>query len=217
MNFRPILLITFLCLLVPCRSAFCQGRFPAAKIDPDKFYAGYIINATGDTLKCEFKKPALGQLRYRPTNSTDKFKKPAIDAVKEYYSAYDSTVYIAMSTDTDSTDLEYLKRLENGTIKLYEEDITSSATYMNGMWSGGGTSVYYYISKNDGLMKQIKSNTLITGNGSRKSRREYLYQLFSDDPALAEKFKNDQNFDLQTLRHYISSYNADKSIAVKSK
>ncbi len=217
MKFRPILFITLFSLLMPCESAFCQGRFPAAKNDPDKLFTGYIVNNTGDTVKCEFKKPTLGQLKYRPVNSTEKFKKPSIDAVKEYYSAYDTTVYVALVTDTASTDLEYLKRLENGAIKLYEEDVTASAMYMNGMWSGGGTSVYYYINKNDGLLKQIKSNTLITGGGSRKTRREYLYDLFSDDPALAEKFKEDQNFDLKTLRHYISTYNADKSATVKSK
>ena len=215
MKIRAILIITSLFLFVPCRSIFCQGRFPAAKNTGADFYAGYIVNSRGDTVKCEFKKPALGQLKYRPVNSTEKFKKPEIEAAKEYYSTFDSAVYVAIIIDTSSSELEYLKRLENGVIKLYEEDNSSSGTYMNGMWTAGSTTVTYYISKNDGVLMAIKSNTLFTR--SRKNRREYLYGLFSDDPALAAKYKDDPNFDLKTLRHYIGGYNADIAAAGKSK
>ena len=197
-----ILFFALLCLLLPCSQAFCQGNL----------YSGYVVNLNGDTVKCEFKKPALGQLKYRAVNSADKFKKPSLEIIKEYYSTYDSTVYIAIAADSGSSYLQFLQRLENGTIKLYEQVINTQGTYMNGMWMGGSTNLYYYITKHDSPLKAIKSNTLFTG-GSRKSRREYLTSFFSDDATLAEKFKSDDNFDLKTLRHYISTYNADIAAA----
>lgn len=200
--------------MVPFYSSFCQGRFPKPDFRPDPPINGYIITINNDTIKCDFKKPSFGALKYKPANSTGKFKKPSIDEIKEYYSTFDSTVYVAMAADSDSY-LQFLKRLESGAIKLYEKQETQPATYMNGMWVGGGTTTYFYISKNNGPLKGIKSNALFTS--SRKSRKEYLYGLFSDNPELAEKFKNDTNFDIKTIRHYISSYNADKSVRPANK
>jgi len=207
----PFLLISLFALFIPRKSAFCQT--PDSTNVLTNIYSGYVVYQTGDTVKCEFRKPTFGVLKYRPANTTGKFKKPTLDAVKEYHSSYDSTVYIAvsMATDTAATDMDmqYLARLENGIIKLYEQAEEKPPIYMNGVWTGGYTLVYYFINKNDGLLKSIKSNYLISG--SRKNRREYLYELFSDDPALAEKFKNEQKFDLRTIRRYVKTYNTDKS------
>ncbi len=214
MKFSKILLITILSLLIPFYSAFCQNKFPKPDFRPDPPITGYIIKTNNDTIKCDFKKPLLGALKYRPVNSTQKFKKPSTDEVKEYFSTYDSTVYVALYTDTNSSDLNYLKRLEKGKICLYEEDIIVQG-YANGFMTSS-TSVYYYVNKDNGLLKEIKSNQLIN-DGSRKKRKEYLLNLILDDMDLAEKFRNEKDFNLKTLRHYIHTYNAFKFSAQASK
>jgi hypothetical protein len=215
MKFSKILLITILSLLIPFYSTFCQNKFPKPDFRPDPPITGYIIKTNNDTIKCDFKKPLLGALKYRPVNSTQKFKKPSTDEVKEYFSTYDSTVYVALYTDTNSSNLNYLKRLEMGKICLYEEDIIVSTYSPNG-FSGSNTNIYYYINKDSGVLKEIKSNTLIN-DGSRKKRKEYLLNLILDDMDLAEKFKNEKDFNLKTLRHYIHTYNTFKFSAQVSK
>jgi len=171
-------------------------------------------------------------MRYRPANSTGKFKKPTLDVIKEYYSSFDTTVYVAvsMATDTASTDadVQYLKRLENGTIKLYEQDMDFPQSNLNGTLIGNGRNIYYFINKDDGLLRPIKTSlfvvnpnapfqppvksvAIIPEGGSRKTRRNYLYEFLADDPALADKFKNEKKFDIRTIRYYVSTYNTDKT------
>jgi hypothetical protein len=102
-----------------------------------------------------------------------------------------------------------------GKICLYEEDIIVSTYSPNG-FSSSNTNIYYYINKDSGVLREIKSNTLIN-DGSRKKRKEYLLNLISDDPDLAEKFKDEKDFNLKTLRRYIHTYNAFKFSAQVSK
>jgi len=208
------LLITFSLLMSIC-CAFGQGKFPKSDYKEDPLYTGYIVNIKGDTIKCDFKKPALGVLRYKPSNSTEKFKKPSTDDLKAYYSTWDSTIYEAVPVDTDGYDPVLLKRLESGTIRLYEEDIVNNGYFMNGSYMGGNTNIYFYVSKDLATLKEIKSNTLTIGGESRKKRKAYLLSLIADDTDLAKQFDAEQDYDLKTLRHYIHAYNVYKSAAAK--
>lgn len=197
--------------------AFGQGRFPKVNYKEDPLYTGYIVNTKGDTIKCDFKKPALGALRYKTANSAEKFKKPSPDDLKAYYSTWDSTMYEAAPVDTDGYNPELLKRLETGTIRLYEEDIVNNGYFMNGYYTGGSTNVFFYVSKDMASLKEIKSNTLNIGGHSRKKRKAYLLSLIADDPDLAKQFDAEQDYDLKTLRHYIHDYNVFKSGSLASK
>jgi len=208
------LLITISLIISSC-CVFGQAKFPKVNYKEDPFYSGYIVNLKGDTIKCDFKKPDLGALRYKPANSTEKFKKPSPDDLKAYYSTWDSTTYEALPLDTDSYDPVLLKRLESGTIRLYEEDVVSNGYFMNGYYSGGGTNVFFYVSKDLAALKEIKSNNIIIGGESRKKRKAYLLSLMADDPDLAKQFDAEQDYDLRTLRHYIHAYNEFKSGAAK--
>ncbi|MDR3696226.1 hypothetical protein [Mucilaginibacter sp.] len=194
---------------------FGQGKFPKVIDKEDPKLTGYIVNTKGDTVQCNFKKPALGTLRYKPVNSTEKFKKPSTDDLKAYYCAWDSTMYEALPIDTDGYNPVFLKRLESGTIRLYEEDVVSNGYFMNGYYTGGGTNTYFYVSKDLASLKEIKSNTLNIGGESRKKRKAYLMGLIADDPDLAKQFDAEQDYDLKTLRHYIHDFNLFKSAAAK--
>ncbi|WP_295674487.1 hypothetical protein [uncultured Mucilaginibacter sp.] len=208
-------LLTTFSLLASFCCAIGQGKFPKVIDKEESKLTGYIVNTKGDTVQCDFKKPALGTLRYKPVNSTEKFKKPSTDDLKAYYCAWDSTMYEALPIDTDGYNPEFLKRLESGTIRLYEQHIVSSGYFMNGYYTGGRNDVYFYVSKDLASLKQIKSNTLNIGGDSRKKRKAYLLGLIADDPDLAKQFEAEQDYDLKTLRHYIHAYNEFKSGATK--
>ena len=188
---------------------FCQGRFPKlGNNTTESPNIGFIVNTKGDTISCEFKKPLLGELRYKPVNTTEKFKKITTDEVKEYFMATDSIDYISLFADSDSTEPEFYQRLENGKVCLYKKVVTHY-NYMNGMMTSS-SNTFYFVSKDFGYLREIKSNSLLN-DGSRKKRREYLSNLFSDDPELDEKFKNDNNFDFETVRNYVHAYNIYKA------
>ncbi|BAU55224.1 hypothetical protein [Mucilaginibacter gotjawali] len=209
------LFITFSLIISFC-CAFGQNKFAKISYKDDSPFTGYIINEKGDTVKCEFKKPALGPLRYKPVNSTDKFKKPSPDAVKEYFSTYDSCTYVALYADTNSSDMTYLKRLENGLLCLYEQVvIVNRDIYMNGYYYGSSNNIYVYVNKDNGTLREIKSNTLNIAGESRKKRKAYLLSLIADDADLAKQFDAEQDYDIKTLRHYIHAYNVFKSAAAK--
>ena len=210
------MLTTTLIVLFPfCRALSQKKPIVFSAID-EKPFNGYVVALNNDTIKCEFKKPTFGTLKYRPINSTGKFIKPSTEKIKEYYSTLDSMVYESMFIDTISSYPTFLKRLEWGEIKLYEQDEVTQGVFMNGYYSGGSSNSYYYVNKDNSLLREIKSTTLLN-NGNRKSRREYLLNLFSDDPELAEKFKNEKDFSVTTLRYYIHNYNLYKSTPAPAK
>ena len=167
--------------------------------------SGYVITAKGDTVKCEFKYPVT-KLRYKPLNAT-KYLKINADDIREFYVNADSSVYEAILAGRGLPDPEFLKRLETGAMNLYEE---------NNSWSlnqnsiiPGKTTVWYVDKKNKPLIELKSENVLF--DSSRKSRKASFIEMISDDQPLVEKLKNERNFDLKTLRNYITEYNSHKT------
>src|SRR3569832_857153 len=83
----------------------------------------YVLTTKGDTIKCDFKRPFLGKIRYIPVGS-DKAIKVTTDDIKEYYTAKDSTLVIA-AVLPDETSPEFLNLLERGKINMYEKIVVT--------------------------------------------------------------------------------------------
>ena len=163
----------------------------------------YVINTHNDTIKCEMRTTLFGAVKYQPIASNGKFIKVTTKEIKEYYTAKDSSTHVAI-TLPDRNDPEYVKLLERGKINLYEQLVVSYSQY------GSNRNYYWYISKDNSPLKQIKSNTIFT-DGSRKERREYLAGLMAEDQAVVDEFKNESDFSLKKLTYFIHKYNADQA------
>jgi hypothetical protein len=119
----------------------------------------YVLTTKGDTIKCNFKKPFMGKLRYVPLE-TDKAIKITIDDIKEYYNVKDSAMVVAAVLPGD-TSPEFLNLLERGKINMYERVVI---TYSN---HGSTTTYYWYVNKGNDPLKELKATTIFT-DGSRK-------------------------------------------------
>ncbi len=210
MKTSKILLTTLIGVLISFSNAFSQR-----KKFPDVVYVaitGYVIVKKDDTVKCEFRTGIFGQLRYKPINSNMSFTPVTPDDIKVYYRSDDSSIYEAVTADEHLFNIDYLKRLKKGKISLYQKDVTNNGgtASISGFPIGVAirtTTHYYYINKDDGPLKEIKLK--------KKSHREYFLNLISDDAELAEKFKNEEDFSIETLTSYIRSYNDYKLTTAK--
>ena len=160
----------------------------------------YVINKKGDTIKCDFKKPLLGRLRYQPIGANS-FIKVTTDEIIEYYTVKDSTLSVA-AVLPNNTEPEFLTLLERGKINMYEKIVTSYSQY------GSTTTFYWYINKDGDLLKQLKATTIFT-DGSRKDRKNMFADMIADDPTLMEQFKADNDFSIKRLQYYVHQYNED--------
>jgi hypothetical protein len=158
----------------------------------------YVINTKGDTIKCDFKKPFMGKLRYMPLGS-DKAIKITIDDIKEYYNAKDSAMVVAAVLPNE-TSPKFLNLLEKGKINMYEKIVITSSQY------GSTTTYYWYVNKGNDLLKELKATTLFT-DGSRKERKKMFSEMITDDEPLKAQFEADSDFSLERLRYYILQYN----------
>jgi len=165
-----------------------------------KLTFNYVINKKGDTIRCDFKKPLLGRLRYQPIGANS-FIKVTTDEIIEYYTVKDSTLNVA-AVLPNSTEPEFLTLLERGKINMYEKIVTSYSQY------GSTTTFYWYINKDGNLLKQLKATTIFT-DGSRKDRKNMFADMIADDPTLMEQFKADNDFSIKRLQYYVHQYNKD--------
>ncbi|HTD99534.1 MAG TPA: hypothetical protein VK668_09605 [Mucilaginibacter sp.] len=163
----------------------------------------YVITNNNDTIRCEMRTTLFGAIKYQAITSTGKFIKVTTKEIKEYYTAKDSSTYVVVTLPEQDSP-EYLKLLERGKISFYEKLIVSYSQY------GNNRSYYWYVSKDGGPLKEIKSNTIFT-DGSRKERREYLANLMAEDKALVDEFKNESDFSLKKLTYFIHKYNTDQA------
>jgi len=166
----------------------------------------YVLTVKGDTIKCDFKHPFMGKLRYVPLGS-DKAIKVTIDDIKEYYEAKDSTLVVA-AVLPDKTTPEFFNLLERGSINMYEKIVVTYSRY------GNTTTYYWYVNKGNDLLKEIKATTIFT-EGSRKERKKMFSEMIADDEPLKAQFEADSDFSLERLRYYIQRYNQHQTGEVK--
>ena len=165
----------------------------------------YVLTVKGDTIKCDFKKPFMGKLRYVPLGS-DKAIKITTDFIKEYYNAKD-TVMVAAAILPNRTTPEFLNLLEWGKINMYQRVVITSG-YVNSI------TYYWYVNKGSGLLKELKTTTIFT-DGSRKERKKMFSEMIADDEPLKGQFEADNDFSLKRLQYYIHTYNQHQTGEVK--
>ena len=185
-NFKT-LSVSVVFLAIPFCSLFAQK--PAFN---------YVLTIKGDTIKCNFKKPFMGKLRYVPLES-DKAIKITTDDIKEYYNAKDSVMVVAAVLPNE-TSPKFLDLLERGKINMYERIVITSSQY------GSTTTYYWYVNKGIDLLKELKATTIFT-DGSRKERKKMFSEMIADDEPLKAQFEADSDFGLERLRYYIQQYN----------
>ncbi|HEX3384475.1 MAG TPA: hypothetical protein VHS53_04775 [Mucilaginibacter sp.] len=166
----------------------------------------YVLTVKGDTIKCEFKRPLLGKIRYVPVGS-DKAVKITTEGIKEYYTAKDTTLVVAAVLPGD-TDPEFINLLERGRINMYEKVVITYSRY------GSNTSYYWYVNKDNDPLKELKATTIFT-DGSRKERKKMFSEILADNIPLQGQFEADNDFSLKRLQYYIHEYNQSKTGEVK--
>ena len=162
--------------------------------------AGYIITQKDDTIKGEVKLPAFGRPKFKPVNAAN-FRSFNLGTVKEYQLSKDSSVFCLKNIPLSSANLvskvQPLRRLEHGSINLYEYVAPS-----------GSQLFTWYISKGaDSLIALKTSDVFLVGNGSKKERRQILSDMFADQPDAQKAFDASGKFDFDTIRRSIRSYN----------
>jgi hypothetical protein len=166
----------------------------------------YVLNRKGDTIKCDFKKPFMGKLRYVPLGS-DKAIKITTDEIKEYYRAKDSVMVVATVLPGERSP-DFVNLLERGKINMYERIVITYSNY------GSTTTYYWYINKGSDPLKELKATTIFT-DGSRKERRKMFSEMIADDESLKGQFEADNDFSLKRLQYYVHEYNQHTTGEVK--
>ncbi|MGZ3813925.1 MAG: hypothetical protein ACXVJN_19390 [Mucilaginibacter sp.] len=197
--FRLILIAAVIAIVPFCKS-FAQ-----------KSIYNYVINNHNDTIKCEIITTLFGKVKYQPVTATDdKYIRVKPAEIKEYYVAKDSSTYVPV-TLPGSTDAEYLKLVERGRINLYEKITQTYSQYGN-----GSTNYYWYVSKGNSPLKELKSNTMFN-DGSRKDRKGIFMDMISDDAPLLAEFTSEDKFSFDKLQYYVQKYNDDQLNNAKSR
>jgi len=172
----------------------------AGRLFAQKPTFNFVINKKGDTIKCDFKRPFLGKLRYQPIDANS-YIKITTDDIKEYYTVKDSSLTVA-TVLPDKTNPEFVTLLERGRIRMYEKVVVTYSQY------GSTYTYYWYVNKGNDPLKQLKATTIFT-DGSRKERKNMFAEMIADDPALMEQFKADNDFGIKRLQYYVHQYNED--------
>ena len=163
----------------------------------------YVVTLAGDTLKGEVFTTLFGTVKFAD-QSTGKEQKITPANIKSYFISDDSLTYAAVKTSPNAKP-EFLKRLLNGRIQLFQK-INSSPGRMGagGVMSVGTSTSYWYAGFNVDSLVEIKTNGLF---GSRAEREKKFYALIESYPELLEDFKKEKNFSFEILKSYIRKYN----------
>jgi len=155
----------------------------------------FLINSKNDTLKGEIKKQLIGFYRFKPEGGSS-FSKIPIRETKEFYKVEKEINYLVKVRPDKSTP-DFLQRLVKGKIDLFEYYRQSG----NNQYV-----VFWYASKQNGQLFEVKSNQIF---GSRKERKDNMYNLIADNPGLLEKFKKDDNYSFEAVKECIKLYNSN--------
>lgn len=157
----------------------------------------YVITHDNDTLKGNINHTLLGQKFKFKQNGQSDFIKITVKFAKEFYKK-DERLYYCAKIKPGKSKAEFLKRLENGRVQLFEYDKASYST------NNATREISWYASKDGGPLMFIKTSAL---SFSRKEKEQNFYELIGDDVKLLEKFKLENDFSNDMLRKYIKLYN----------
>lgn len=182
-----LLLIIFLASLLLTQNATAQQD--------------YIIKVEKDTIYGNVSNNLFGKPRFTAADESESQPVSAND-VKEYFDLKANECYVAKVLPGKSRN-EFLQRLENGKIQLFE---FFKSTYSP---QPGGGAIYnnqrrWFVCKGNGPLVEVKRNQL---GGSRKKRKDAFYLLIADNKAVSEKFESEDKFSFNRLRELIREYN----------
>lgn len=161
----------------------------------------YIVNNAGDTTRGQFKKQIISFGVKFKANGKSQFEEVNYDDLSSYYKSKDSSSYVLKTIPTRKKPV-FLKRLQDGKVKLYEYFIPGTYGYMGAVRTGSQT--IWYASKNDGELLEVKTNNIV---GTREERKNNFYALIGDYKELWDDFIAEKNFSYEMIESYVKKYN----------
>lgn len=159
----------------------------------------FVITAKGDTLAGTVVGILFTSVKFKELTGTT-FTKFTPYQIKEIRTK--KQVYVSKQLPYEMEPL-FLKRIENGSISLYE--------YLKTTGAAGETYIKrWYASKNQEPLIELKTNW--GANSSRKERKEAFEELIRDDAELLALYKSQNSFEQNFLRTLIRKYN-NKALA----
>jgi len=169
--------------------AFNKNTFAQAK-----YFPGYVIMLTGDTLK--------GELKKNPKRDFDNFAKAAYrkkdggeiktfnpTKIKEY--CVDGVVFVSLNVGGDQV---FVKRLSKGTVNLYESQI--EVLQMNDI----KVKSDYYMEKEAGEFVKIKSGKF----------KKQVEEVMSDNEEIVKALA-DKKYEYDNIVELFNAYNKSAS------
>lgn len=160
-------------------------------------HLGYVITSANDTISCFKVKKDLFGIKYK-AHEKDDFIRIKPDNVKEYQLSNDSAIYIAKPLRKGISDIEYVQRLENGKICLYEQIIIG---YNN------TSTTNWYANKDNGSLVMVKTSGFNIIGPDHSDRKKEFLKLINDDPKITSAYTAEDSFSFFTIRKYIRQYN----------
>ena len=160
----------------------------------------YVIKKNKDTIFCEIELGSYGTMNRYRADPNGRFMK--IDtAITGFFLASDSSSYVLKIIPIDKHPL-YVKSLSMGKINLY--------AYKSDSYEKDSDASLFAV-KDSGVMIQIRH---IFGR-SEKNDKKIFADLISDNPALAEKYK-DSPYTVSSILSCIKTYNSENIANHKS-
>ena len=167
----------------------------------------YVIKINNDTLKGQFigkKFKAIGW---------DKAKRLYLNEYRETYNASDNAVSRAVVISRNNEPV-FLPVIEKGKINLYRKIVYNMAYITpgaNGMWTGGGASAEFYVSKGTDSVSRLDYSQFGTIHlESKKTRMNVLSEMLKDNKEVYNKFIAEDKFNPDQIRNLIHLYNTGR-------
>ena len=165
-----------------------------AYINPLHAQQDYIITIKGDTVFGEGKVINDMYVKFKTGDET-KFKEVNAGEIKEIYLSKNKMAYVYKIINPTQPSILF-KKLEDGTITLYE--------LKRPAW-GNSYNVTWYAEKNGRDFKEIKNNGM---GGNSDSHKQRLIHFISDQPTLVEEFNKESKYSIQFISKLVNQYNA---------
>lgn len=192
------ILLAFTVVQITCTGLHAQDKDKEQPLD-------YLVTNQGDTLRGKFK----SGFSSRGSFKVDK-KVITVDSDDHmsYYLGKDKELYRTVAPSKPSKKYWCLV-LEDGPIRLYEQEIKKHRSMMN-PGTGSMLSSYtdvkrtWYATKNDSVIVEVKTNSIW---GNRQDRKDAVSELFSDDPETLKEYEQAGDFRFDTVRALVARYN----------
>lgn len=182
-----------------------SGSVVNAQKLPNKKDMDYLITASGDTVFCKISFSFFNNSKARYKTAEMK-SAVAIDPnqIAAYYDAKKKELYTSILLP-DEDESQFLQVVEDGPIRIYKflKNVYSAYSY------GGSSIIIWFMSKNNGKLEQIKTNSFLTGMdiSSRKEREDVFGELLKDKPEVYTKYADSKKFSFDRIRSLVHLYN----------